>query len=93
VGEIGSRESWDKILDVHKALEKLAAIDPRAARVVELRFFAGMEIEEIAKLLGVAGRTIKRDWEFARDWLAAEIADPYGKETGSKMSPRASKER
>lgn len=56
------------------ALKVLEELSPRQARVVELRFFAGMEIEEIAKLEGVSVRTIKQDWSLARAWLHHEIA-------------------
>jgi len=90
--EAGSRESWDKILDVHDALTRLAEFDPRQARVVELRFFSGLEIAEVAEVLGVSTRTVKRDWEFAQAWLYAQIASSY--ETGKssvKMSPARSK--
>ncbi len=55
------------------ALENLKAIDGRQARVVELRFFVGLSIEEIAELLEVSARTVKRDWEYARVWLFREL--------------------
>ncbi|MDX1998884.1 MAG: ECF-type sigma factor, partial [Thermoanaerobaculia bacterium] len=45
----------------------------RPARIVELRFFAGLEVTEIAGLLGVSERTVKRDWSFARAWLLREL--------------------
>ncbi|MEP7384664.1 MAG: sigma-70 family RNA polymerase sigma factor [Gemmatimonadota bacterium] len=57
------------VVRVDEALDALAAIDPRQARVVELRFFAGLSTEETATLLGVSERTIKRDWAMARAWL------------------------
>lgn len=89
-----TRESLDKILDVHRALDALAAADARAARIVEMRFFAGLEIQEIADLLRLSTRTVKRDWDFARSWLFAYIAESYG--PGSKdggMSPAGPKSR
>jgi RNA polymerase sigma-70 factor (ECF subfamily) len=61
------------ILDVDRVLDRLAAAYPRPARVVELRFFGGLELAEIAVVLGVTDRTIKRDWAFARAWLAREL--------------------
>ena len=67
-------ESWDRILDLHDALSALAARDPRSARVIELRFFAGLENSEIADLLGVSTRTLRRDLEFAQVWLYDRIA-------------------
>jgi RNA polymerase sigma factor (TIGR02999 family) len=62
-----------EILDVDRALEKLGASFPRPARVVELRFFGGLEVEEIAAVVGVTERTVDRDWAFARAWLAREL--------------------
>lgn len=57
------------ILAIHTALEQLAEIDPRAARVVELRYFGGLTVSESAEVLGVTDRTVKRDWRAARLWL------------------------
>ena len=61
-------------LAVHETLERLERIDERAARVVELRFFCGLEMEEIAALLGTTVRTAHRDWETARVWLFRELS-------------------
>ena len=58
---------------MHEALEQLAAHDARAARVVELRFFGGLEEREIAEALGVSIPTVKRDWRFARSWLLTRL--------------------
>jgi RNA polymerase sigma factor (TIGR02999 family) len=60
----------DEILGVHGALEDLGRIDPRLARVVEMRYFGGMEDAEIAEVMGVSGRTVRRDWDKARLLLA-----------------------
>ncbi len=59
-----------EILDVHAALEDLAGIDPRLARVVEMRYFGGMSDDEIAEALALSARTVRRDWEKARLLLA-----------------------
>ena len=56
-----------------EALERLAALDPQKARVVELRFFAGLSVEETARALGVSESTVARDWRFARVWLHKEV--------------------
>ena len=56
-----------------EALERLAAPDPRKARVVELRFYAGLTTEQAASALGVSTPTVKRDWDFARTWLMREM--------------------
>jgi len=59
-----------EILDVHAALDELAGIDPRLARVVEMRYFGGMDDAEIAAVLGLSTRTVTRDWDKARLLLA-----------------------
>lgn len=61
------------ILDVHEALERLAAFDSQQARVVELRFFGGLSIEEAAEALGVGHATVEREWALARAWLRKEL--------------------
>ncbi len=63
----------DEILRVHEALQELAAIDERLVRVVEMRYFVGLEMEEIAQALGVGKRTVERDWEKARSFLYANL--------------------
>ncbi len=55
------------------ALARLAELDERQARVVELRFFAGLDVKETADVIGVSTATVKRDWQFARLWLQREI--------------------
>ena len=72
-GEPGASDPAFDVLDLDHALDRLTAAFPRPARVVELRFFAGLEIEEIARVLEVTDRTVKRDWAFARAWLLREI--------------------
>lgn len=59
----------DELIDLDRALEELAALNPRHARVVECRFFGGLDIEETAAVLGVSDRTVKSDWAVARAWL------------------------
>jgi len=68
-----SAEGEEEILRVHAALEELARFDERLARVVDLRYFAGLTEVEIARALGVTDRTVRRDWEKARLWLAAAM--------------------
>lgn len=63
------------LLELDAALERLAAADERPARVVELRFFGGLSLEEVAEVLGLSLATVKRDWTFARALLRAEL-DP-----------------
>jgi RNA polymerase sigma factor (TIGR02999 family) len=57
-----------------EALERLAAMDPQQSRVVELRFFSGLSVDETAEVLGVSTRTVKRDWNVAKAWLRREIS-------------------
>ena len=61
------------LLALDAALERLAAIDARQARLVELRFFGGLTVEEAAAVLDVAAITVKRDWALARTWLFREL--------------------
>lgn len=63
----------EELLDLDRALERLGAEHPRLARVVEMRYFAGLELSEIAECLAVSERTLKRDWAFARAWLLREL--------------------
>jgi RNA polymerase sigma factor (TIGR02999 family) len=64
------------LLDVHEALERLAALDERQARVVELRFFGGLTVDEAAAALGVSRRTIEGEWTHAKAWLSLELGGP-----------------
>ena len=63
----------DEVLAIDKALERLAKESPRQAKVVELRFFAGLSVEETAAVLGIAPRTVKGDWALARIWLYKQM--------------------
>jgi RNA polymerase sigma factor (TIGR02999 family) len=69
----GGEQSVD-LLALDSALERLAALDPEQARIVELRFFGGLTVEETAEALGVSPATVKRHWTVARAWLARELA-------------------
>ena len=62
-------------MDLEAALEKLAAHDERLARVVELRFFAGLTVPEVAKVLGLVSRTVEKDWRLARARLCRYLKD------------------
>ena len=63
----------EELLEVDQALQRLEQLDPRAARVVELRFFAGMNEAEISEVLEVSAATLQRDWQFARAWLLTQL--------------------
>jgi RNA polymerase sigma factor (TIGR02999 family) len=62
------------LIALDEALEKLAAIKPQHSRIVELRFFGGLTIEEAAQVLGISHATVERDWNFARAWLRRELS-------------------
>jgi RNA polymerase sigma-70 factor (ECF subfamily) len=62
-----------EIIDLHEALERLAALDSRKARVVELKYFAGLNHDEIAEVLKISPVTVRRDWIFAKAWLQKEL--------------------
>lgn len=70
---VESRTEVDLVL-LDDALENLAALDSRQARIVELRFFGGLSVEETADIVGASSRTVKRDWQSARAWLRREMA-------------------
>lgn len=65
-----------ELLRVHEALLAFEGVDARAAKVVELRFFGGLELEEIADALGISLATTKRDWSVARAWLRRSLSEP-----------------
>jgi RNA polymerase sigma factor (TIGR02999 family) len=67
-------EQSDEIVALDEALSRLAQLDPRQTRVVELRFFGGLSEGETAQLLGVSSRTVKRDWSVAKAWLYGELS-------------------
>jgi RNA polymerase sigma factor (TIGR02999 family) len=69
----GSVSEYD-ILDLDSALERLAALDPRASRVVEMRVFGGLSVQEVAHVLGVSKRTADDDWSMARMFLTRELS-------------------
>jgi RNA polymerase sigma-70 factor (ECF subfamily) len=71
--DIPSANNDETLLAIDQAMNRLAAIDERKARVVEMRFFAGMTNGEIAEAAGISVDTVKRDWSFAKIWLAREM--------------------
>ena len=67
-----------ELLAVDGAIDRLAKLDPRQARIVELRFFGGLSVEETAKVVGVSAKTVKRDWSVARAWLYEDLRVDHG---------------
>jgi RNA polymerase sigma factor (TIGR02999 family) len=73
--EIGlTPEGSEQLLAVEEALTRLRAFDPQQERIVELRFYGGLTVEETAEALRVSPRTVKREWAMAKAWLQAELA-------------------
>lgn len=71
----GTAVSWEELLAIDEVLARLARFDPRKARIVEMRYFGGLSVEETAEALGVSARTVKADWRSARAWMHAELAE------------------
>ncbi len=71
--EVGSAATDERLLAVHEALDRLEAEDPQKAQIVKLRFFSGMEHNEIAALLSVNEKTVRRHWTLAKVWLYREL--------------------
>ena len=77
-----------ELIDLDRALERFAQSYPRQTKMVEMRYFAGLEIEEIAACLDLSPATVKRDWQFARAWLVAELsATPAGARARRSRTP------
>ncbi len=72
--QIKDRQKATDILDLDDALTRLAEMEERKAKVVEMQFFSGLKQKEIAKVLGVSEKTVQRDWQFAKLWLYRELA-------------------
>ena len=68
-----SQEQSKEIVDLHEALERLATLDARKAQVVELKYFGGLNYDEMAEVLKISPVTVRRDWRFARAWLYTEL--------------------
>jgi RNA polymerase sigma factor (TIGR02999 family) len=66
------------LVELDEALERLAALDPRKVRVVEMRFFGGLSVQEAAEVLNVSEKTVRRDWQFAKTWLLRELSGEKG---------------
>jgi RNA polymerase sigma-70 factor (ECF subfamily) len=72
--QAGEQPRMDHMLILDEALNRLAELDARQARIVEMRYFGGLTEEEISKVLGVSTRTVKREWTSARAWLQAQLS-------------------
>jgi len=82
-GQVAAPEADVDLVALDEALTRLAQMDERKSRLVEMRFFAGMSVEETAEALGVGTATVKRDWAMARAWLFREISREGQGDTGA----------
>jgi RNA polymerase sigma-70 factor (ECF subfamily) len=78
-----SPERLEEAVSLDEALTRLAAVNLRQARVVEMRYFGGLSVEQIAGVLGIAPRSVKRDWSLARIWLYRELSPVQGTGKGA----------
>jgi RNA polymerase sigma factor (sigma-70 family) len=82
-------ESSDDLLALDEALGRLAAADPQTAELVRLRFYAGLPISEVARILGISPRTADRTWAYARAWLHQAVVgepEPGGDNSGNPVA-------
>jgi RNA polymerase sigma-70 factor (ECF subfamily) len=82
-GLVFSPESSSELLEVDEALHRLAEMDPRQGKIVELRFFGGLTVDETAAVLGISAKTVKRDWSVAKAWLHGELKQGHGNIAGA----------
>lgn len=71
-----SKENCGDVLVLDEILKRLEALDPQQAKIVELRVFGGLTVEEAAEVLGISPATVKRDWRMAKAWLTRELGTP-----------------
>jgi RNA polymerase sigma factor (TIGR02999 family) len=74
----------EDLIDLDQALSQLDQLDPRSARAIELRYFGGLTEKEAADVLGISRATLKRDWDFARAWLASQLATEKARPGGAR---------
>jgi len=79
-----SPEQSEDLVKLNEALERLSAIDPRQSKIVELRFFGGLTVEETSGILGISPKTVKRDWSMAKAWLHGELRRSHGDIPGTR---------
>jgi RNA polymerase sigma-70 factor (ECF subfamily) len=70
-----------ELIKLDEALERLTKLDPRQGKIVELRFFGGLTVEQTANLLGISPKTVKRDWSMAKAWLHGDLKASHGNAT------------
>jgi len=78
VGDVADRRAEVDVLDLDEALQRLGELDPEKVRLVELRYYVGLSIEEAAEVLEISPATVKRQWNTARAWLRRELSPSTG---------------
>jgi RNA polymerase sigma factor (TIGR02999 family) len=73
--DVAAPDAAIDVLEVHDALAQLEVLDPRQAQIVELKFFAGFSLDEIAEMLGISAATVSREWAMTRAWLQTRLHD------------------
>ena len=77
-----SPERTEELIAVHESLSRLEKLDPRQGRMVELRYFGGLTVEEVAHVLGVSSKTVIREWNTAKAWLYGDLKERHGDDAG-----------
>src|SRR5437899_8897081 len=67
-------DRFEEVVALDEVLERLSEMDPEQGRIVELRFFAGLNVDETAEVMGISPRTVKREWRLAKAWLDRELS-------------------
>ena len=75
-------EQSSELVKLDQSLERLAKLDPRQSKIVELRFFGGLTVEQTAEVLGISPKTVKRDWSMAKAWLHGDLKTLDAEQTG-----------
>lgn len=75
-------EQSSELVKLDQSLERLAKLDPRQSKIVELRFFGGLTVEQTAEVLGISPKTVKRDWSMAKAWLHGDLKIDHGDVAG-----------
>ena len=83
-----SRQRLEEVMAVENALTSLEALDPRRGRIVELRFYGGLSVEETAEVLGISAPTVKREWRAAKAWLHRAVSEGIGDEARALQADR-----
>ena len=72
-----SPDRTEELIAVHESLSRLEKLDPRQSHIVELRYFGGLTVEEVAEVLGVSSKTVRREWNSAKAWLYGDLKDGH----------------